>query len=202
LIAVAVAVAVIAGIGVAVLTSSPLGGSGGSPARTAADSHSIPVNQSYVAPPVSPPVQPPGGLVPAHGHQAQPSGLWPSSPSAPALPPPSTGALTVEVATSPTFGPVLTDDTGMTLYRDTAEGGGSIACLASCTQTRRPLRAQAGQQLRLPPLLPGRLGTLTRPDGSIQVTYDGWPLYEYAGDHTQGEANGAGGDWQVIKAAS
>lgn len=210
LIAIAAMAAVITGAGVAVLTGSPLGGSGGTPARTAgmartaADSHSIPPNQSYVAPPVSPSAQPPGGLIPArHGSRpARPPGLSPSSPPALILPAPGTGPLTVEVATSATFGPVLTDNTGMTLYRDTAEGGGSIACLASCTRTRRPLLARAGQQLRLPPLLHGQLSTLTRPDGGIQITYDGWPLYGYTGDHAQGDTNGTGGDWQVIKATS
>jgi predicted lipoprotein with Yx(FWY)xxD motif len=131
-----------------------------------------------------------------------PPGQSPSSPPALILPPPGTGPLTVEVATSATFGPVLVDSTGMTLYRDTAEGGGAVACLASCTRARRPLLARAGQQLRLPPLLHGQLSTLTRPDGSIQITYDGWPLYTCTGDHTPGDANGTGGDWQVIKATS
>jgi predicted lipoprotein with Yx(FWY)xxD motif len=100
------------------------------------------------------------------------------------------------------FGPVLTDSTGMTLYRDTSETGGTVACLASCARARRPLIARPGQQLRLPPLLHGRLGTLTRPDGGIQVTYDGSPLYSYTGDHAQGDTNGTGGSWQVIKPTS
>jgi hypothetical protein len=44
---------------------------------------------------------------------------------------PSGATLTVEVATSPTFGPVLTDSAGMMRYRDAAGTGGSIACLGS-----------------------------------------------------------------------
>jgi predicted lipoprotein with Yx(FWY)xxD motif len=204
LIAVAAFAAVIAGAGAAVLSGSPLGGSGGSPvARTAADTRSVPPNQSYVAPPVSPSARPLGGLVPAAGRRpAHPPGFPSPSPATQTLPPPSTAVLTIEVATSPTFGPVLVDTAGMTLYRDTAEAGGSIACLGSCTQTRRPLLARPGQALRLPPLLHGQLSTLTRPDGGIQVTYDGWPLYTCTGDHAQGDTNGTGGDWQVIKATS
>ena len=34
------------------------------------------------------------------------------------------------------------------------------------------------------------LGTTKRKDGTIQVTYDGQPLYTYVGDKKPGEANG------------
>jgi hypothetical protein len=34
------------------------------------------------------------------------------------------------------------------------------------------------------------LGTLTRSDGSVQVTYNGWPLYTYTKDMAAGDTNG------------
>lgn len=192
LIAVAVGAAVAGGIAAAVVIGSPLGGS--TPAEPTAVTRSIPPNQSYVAPPASPSAKPPGGLAPArHGHRpSHPHGLAPSPGPSLTLPPPSTETPTVEVATSSTFGLVLVDSNGMTLYRDTAETGGTVTAHAY-----RPLAPRPG--LRKPPLLPGNLGTVTRPDGTTQVTYNGWPLYEYTGDHAPGDTNGTGGHWQVIK---
>jgi predicted lipoprotein with Yx(FWY)xxD motif len=192
-IAIAGGAAIAAGIAAAVVVGAPLGGS--TPAQPTAVTRSIPPNQSYVAPPGHPSAQPPGGLVPAkRGHRpAHPPGLSPSPAPSLTLPPPSTATLTVEVATSDTFGPVLVDANGMTLYRDTAETSGTVTAHAY-----RPLTPRPG--LRQPPLLPGHLGAVTRPDGTTQVTYNGWPLYEYTGDHAPGDTSGTGGHWQVIKA--
>jgi predicted lipoprotein with Yx(FWY)xxD motif len=47
------------------------------------------------------------------------------------------------------------------------------------------------------------LGTITRDDGSTQATYNGWPLYLYAGDTAPGDTTGQGitdeyGLWYLI----
>jgi hypothetical protein len=48
--------------------------------------------------------------------------------------------------------------------------------------------------------LAGKLGTITRPGGVIQATYNGYPLYTYAQDMSPGQVlgNGVGGVWHVI----
>ena len=48
--------------------------------------------------------------------------------------------------------------------------------------------------------LAGKLGTITRPGGIVQATYNGYPLYTYAMDLTAGQTlgNDAAGMWHVI----
>jgi predicted lipoprotein with Yx(FWY)xxD motif len=45
----------------------------------------------------------------------------------------------------------------------------------------------------------GEIGTITRDDGSTQVTYNGAPLYYFAGDEAAGDSNGDGlnGVWHI-----
>jgi predicted lipoprotein with Yx(FWY)xxD motif len=47
----------------------------------------------------------------------------------------------------------------------------------------------------------GTFGTIKRPDGSTQVTFDGHPVYEFSGDKAAGQVNGdgaQGGTWHVV----
>ena len=56
------------------------------------------------------------------------------------------------------------------------------------------------------PTGPVTLATRMRPDGRLQVTYKGLPLYSFNGDVKNGEANGEGikdvGTWHVAKVAN
>jgi predicted lipoprotein with Yx(FWY)xxD motif len=51
----------------------------------------------------------------------------------------------------------------------------------------------------VPPGAGATLATITRDDGSLQLTYNGYPLYTYTGDFNPGDTNGAGlaGIWIV-----
>jgi predicted lipoprotein with Yx(FWY)xxD motif len=108
-------------------------------------------------------------------------------PATPTPPPP-----TVELVTSENFGEVLADSAGMTLYRQ-------IAPCAKCAAQYHPLLLVGGQQLHKPPLLPGQLGTVRLPDGSLQLTYNGARLFSYSGDHFPGDTNGVSLSWNVIQ---
>ncbi|MET8449981.1 hypothetical protein [Streptomyces sp. NPDC005209] len=116
-------------------------------------------------------------------------------PAAAPTPPP----LTVMVADTDALGRVLTAPDGHTLYRYDREDGGTVACVTTCTDTRKPLLTRPGTGLRLPPGIVGTLGTVSRPDGGDQVTYDGSPLYTYAADEQPVDANGVTLHWHVIQ---
>ena len=145
-----------------------------------------------------------GGLTDVHavrdaaisvGAPASPAGAaGPGTASAP--PATSTPPLpTVELVTSNNFSEVLTDSAGMTVYRQ-------IAACSTCAAQYHPLLLASGQQLHKPPLLPGQLGTVRLPDGSLQLTYNGARLFTYSGDHFPGDTNGVSLSWNVVQPAT
>jgi predicted lipoprotein with Yx(FWY)xxD motif len=96
-------------------------------------------------------------------------------------------------------GSVIVDAQGRTLYRFTAEAQGVPVCTGACVGTWPP--ALAGSATGLPE----HVATVKRPDGGkLQLTYDGHPLYRYAGDQSKADANGegVGGQWFVLKASA
>ena len=93
---------------------------------------------------------------------------------------------------------------GVTLYHLTTESGGSIQCTGSCAGTWPPLLESGGALPGESAGVTGKLGTITRPDGKVQITYDGMPLYTYSGDSQAGQANGQGiqGVWFAVTASA
>jgi predicted lipoprotein with Yx(FWY)xxD motif len=94
---------------------------------------------------------------------------------------------------------ILVNLNGMTLYRLSGEKQGNLSCATpACFAVWHPLWIASGTT----PMGAKHLGTLTRPDGHIQVTYKGGPLYTYLRDKKAGQVNGNGltssGTWQVV----
>lgn len=93
---------------------------------------------------------------------------------------------------------VLTNTKGLTLYSLSVEKNGKFICTGSCTSTWIPLQVAAGTT----PKGPVKLGTIKRPEGKIQVTFKGLPLYTFDGDSKKGQANGEGfkdvGTWHAV----
>ena len=97
------------------------------------------------------------------------------------------------------IGTVLTASNGFTLYHLTTETNGQIKCTGSCRSTWPPLLTTEGAPAA-PAGVSGTFGTLHRPDGGTQVTFNGMPLYRYSGDTAAGQASGQGidGTWFAV----
>ena len=83
---------------------------------------------------------------------------------------------------------VLTNSSGKTLYWFAPDTSTTSKCSGSCATywppVTGPVTAGSG--------VTGTLSTITRPDGTMQATYDGHPLYTYVGDTAAGQAKGNG----------
>ena len=92
---------------------------------------------------------------------------------------------------------VLANAQGMTLYFFDGDSASSSACTGACAQTW-PALTVTGSSVTGTASVTGTLATLSDPNGQ-QVTYNGHPLYHYAGDQAQTDANGDGleGKWHA-----
>ncbi len=115
------------------------------------------------------------------------------------LPTPPAGEPTVNVTSNATYGQILTDGNGMTLYVYLKDNKGISSCDAACLQNWTPLftlgHPNAGEGLNNL-----YFGTATTSYGLMVVTYYGRPLYLYKGDMNPGDVNGEDMNisWYVI----
>ncbi len=108
---------------------------------------------------------------------------------------------TVSVSENAELGYFLVGPNGMTLYLFTNDAEGVSNCSGDCAVNWPPLTVADAMNVTTQPGLVGEVGTITRDDGSIQVTYNGMPLYYWKDDMAPGDATGQGvGDvWYVVK---
>ncbi len=104
----------------------------------------------------------------------------------------SGAAADVSAASVSGVGSVLVDSKGFTLYYLKTDAGGNSTCMGKCAAAWPPLLLPAGASSPTGGAgVTGQLGTIRRPDGTTQVTYDGWPLYGFVKDQP-GQATGQG----------
>ena len=104
----------------------------------------------------------------------------------------ASGAMVIKTA-SASGGTFLTDGSGRAVYTWTKDTGGKSACSGACAAAWPPVTT-SGSPTASGSAQSSDLGTITRSDGTKQVTYDGHPLYYYAGDSGPGTASGQGSD--------
>ena len=138
------------------------------------------------------------GSSPGSGTGAAPGG--PPASSAPASSPAASGTMIKTTTISGTA--VLTNSQGFTLYWFAPDTPATSNCNGSCASFWPPVPGPATGGSGVT----GKLGTITRADGSTQATYNGHPLYTYKGDTAPGQAKGnglnaSGGVWHEVTAS-
>ena len=98
------------------------------------------------------------------------------------------------------MGKVVQNQLGFTLYRFDKDSvnPSKTACVDACAKVWPPALTNGNPQLS--GVDASLVGTITRPDGTTQITLKGWPLYTYVGDKKPGEWKGqnVGAVWFVI----
>ena len=131
-----------------------------------------------------------------------------SSPTASPMSTGSAGGSTSGMGTSGTvtltikktaIGDVLADAKGDTLYWYAKDmKGGPSTCTGSCLAAWPAVTGKPAAAMGV--TFAGKLGSVTTTNGTVQATYNGYPLYRYAEDMAPGQTsgNGAGGVWHVV----
>jgi predicted lipoprotein with Yx(FWY)xxD motif len=143
----------------------------------------------------------------AYGGSTSPSsdGRYPGAAGSPSgTPAPPVASATVNLR-STALGQILVDGRGRSLYLFEADKAGMSSCYGDCASVWPPLLT-SGAPVAGSGLNQSLLGTTTRKDGSIEVVYNGHPLYYFVSDKQAGDTTGQaitsfGADWFVLSAA-
>jgi predicted lipoprotein with Yx(FWY)xxD motif len=103
----------------------------------------------------------------------------------------SARAVSIETHSGP-MGAYLTDGSGRSLYLFAADTAGKSNCSGGCASTWPPVLASSASAMS--GAQASMLGTITRSDGTKQVSYDGHALYYFAQDTKAGQTTGQGFD--------
>ncbi|MCW2527510.1 MAG: hypothetical protein JWM76_2370 [Pseudonocardiales bacterium] len=123
-----------------------------------------------------------------------------SAPGAATSAPPA-ASLTISTHTG-SSGTYLTDASGRALYLFVSDTAQTSSCTPACAKFWPPL-VSATAPAATDGVLASKLASITRPDGSRQITYGGHPLYYFANDTKAGDvtgqgSNGFGAKWWLV----
>ncbi len=152
--------------------------------------------------PTSTPTSVPAAATPTSMPQEPTSTATPTpTATATAMPTPEAqiAGAAIKAIQHPDLGTILSDASGRTVYVFTHDERNVASCTGNCAQNWPPLLT-VGDPTAEEGVVADRLGTVTRDDGSTQVTYNGRSLYYFARDEKPGDANGQNiiGAWFVV----
>lgn len=115
------------------------------------------------------------------------------------------GDVQLTVAQKAPYGKYLTDSRGHALYLFSTDTPGRSSCTDACAKAWPPLTitGTSAEPAGGPGVNSDMIGTMQRSDGSLQVTYNGWPLYGFVQDKGPGQIHGQdkhgfGGEWYLM----
>ncbi len=113
----------------------------------------------------------------------------------------------LQVVNLPKYGQVLVTSKRMTLYALSSEAGGKVTCKGACLKFWPPLLVgAAAKSVSLGPGVVGTIGFMKRSATTKQVTFDGYPLYQFVKDTRPGQTFGMGvkafgGTWGLVRSS-
>lgn len=111
--------------------------------------------------------------------------------------------LILGISASQALGTYLSAYNGMTVYTyaPDKQAPGTSQCTGGCAAIWPPYTVKSASDIHTSAATTGKVSTITRADGTLQVTYNGAPLYFYAKDTSTSDTlgQGVGGVWFVIK---
>jgi len=137
----------------------------------------------------------------ANGPAATASPSPTATPTPTTTPTPTAAAAPVLLAQSVgTVGTILVAASNMhTVYTFDSDSPGASNCNGGCAAIWPPMSIASGTTPTGGPGVTGQLGTITRGDGSMQVTYKGLPLYFFHSDSKPGDTKGNYTGWSLVK---
>ncbi|WP_298485470.1 hypothetical protein [uncultured Maribacter sp.] len=108
-------------------------------------------------------------------------------------------SISIQLTSNATFGNIITDENGISLYYFSKDVKGDSECVDGCLAAW-PLFYEENLKLG-EGLETTDFGVITRADGAMQNTYKGWPLYYFASDTAAGDTkgDGVGDNWYIAK---
>ena len=111
--------------------------------------------------------------------------------------------LILGISANEELGTYLSAYNGMTVYAyaPDKQAPGTSKCAGACAANWPPYTVASASDIHVSSATAGKVGTIKRADGALQVTYNDSPLYFYAKDSDTGDATGQGvnGAWSVVK---
>jgi predicted lipoprotein with Yx(FWY)xxD motif len=101
-----------------------------------------------------------------------------------------------------TLGTYLIGYTGKPVYTKDGDTESASTCYDACAEKWPPYLVGSGDNInQLKSGVTGKTGTIVRADDTVQMTYNGKPLYFYAADTSGSNALGDGvnGVWHVVR---